>query len=100
MLKDQLEISFYNTIDASGSELLKFQSDAKSQEDMVYELFVFKKVALAWFEVKAFYQDMNDCSIKRCLSNLKSKGKLFKTKIQVTGTEGKPCYKYELKPIN
>lgn len=100
MLKDQLEISFYNTIDASGSEILKFQSDAKSQESMVLEAFN-KRSEMAWFEVQGFLPEMNRESLKRCLSVLKNKGKLLKTKVQVMGVEGKNCYRYQLiKPIN
>lgn len=96
----QTEIDFFNTINSVGSELKKFEQDAKSQEDLVFELFRLKKVAMAWFQVQGFLEDMNRESLKRSLTNLKTKGKLIKTKNKVTGTAGKPCYQYILNPIN
>lgn len=101
MLNSQIQLdfnSFHNTIESVGVERLKFESDAKSQEQLVYELYCSKKVRMAWFEVKGFLGDMNECSIKRCLTNLKTKGMLYKTGFKVLGTQGKPCYQYELKP--
>lgn len=100
MLKDQYILdfsnpSFYNTIDAKGEVLVKYEADCKSQEEMVLEVF-YKSNELAWFEVQGFLPDMNEVSLKRSLTNLKGKGKLFKTSTQVMGPSGKSCYKYKL----
>lgn len=96
----QTEIDFFNTINSVGSELKKFESDARTQEETVYSLFCEKRIAMAWFQVQSFLEDMNRESLKRSLTNLKTKGKLIKTKNKVTGTAGKPCYQYMLNPIN
>jgi hypothetical protein len=74
-----------------------FKSQAKTQEEKILELFKRELSPLAWFEVKELLsEEMNDCSIKRCLSNLKEKGELSKTEIKVNGKWGKPCYKYQI----
>lgn len=86
--------SFYNTIDEI-VRLREFEASAKSQEDMVLE--VFKKFKeLAWFQVAGFLPDMNEVSLKRSMSNLKKKGLLFKTDIKVLGIYGKNTHKYRL----
>lgn len=92
--------SFYNTVNAVGSERENLERRAKSGEQLVYELFCSKKVRMAWFEVQSFFQDMNRESLKRSLSVLKKKNKLTKTQFKVMGPEGVECYQYELKPIN
>jgi predicted transcriptional regulator len=90
---------FHATVNIDNKQLDLFEAKAQSQEDRIYELFCEVRKPLAWFEVKG-YLDFNDCSIKRCLSNLKDKGVLIKTSENVTGTFGKPCYRYELKSNN
>lgn len=91
--------SFHNTIQANEQLNISFNTAAKSQEDMVLEVFKMQKTPMAWFEVSAFIPDMNTCSLKRCLSNLSTKGFLVKDNDKskmVTGTQGKSCHKYHL----
>lgn len=89
-------VSFFNTNKESGPVLEKSHSDAKSQEDVIYELYLGKKLNMAWFEVKSFLPDFNECSIKRSITNLKNKGKLIKTTDLVMGIHGKSNHKYKL----
>lgn len=93
--KGQYEFSFHDTIDSSVEEFKKFEADAKSQDEMVLEVFK-KHSELAWFEVQAFLPEMNEVSLKRSLSNLKNKGTLSLNDELVMGTKGKPVHKYKL----
>lgn len=98
MLNTQIQLdfnSFHNTISSVGSELQKFESDAKSQDEQVLEVFK-KHSELAWFEVQSYLPDMNEVSLKRSITNLKNKGKLEKTKELVMGIYGKQTHKYKL----
>jgi hypothetical protein len=100
---------FYNTVQAQGTDLMKFKASAKSQEQSVLELFQRLQKPMAWSEVKACIGfEIDDCSLKRCLTNLatdkrdKRTGEvidpaiLVKTKELVTGPKGKPCHRYKL----
>lgn len=99
MLKDQFQINFdsyFNTTEEV-KRLPERIEKAKSGESLVHELFCFKKVRMAWFEVQSFLPDMNRESLKRSLSVLKNKEKLTRTKFKVMGPEGHECFQYELK---
>jgi len=88
---------FYNTISTKGQTLINFSSKAQSQEDLILTVFKMSLRPLAWFEVKnLLIEDMNDCSIKRSITNLKTKGILAKTSDMIQGTAGKPVHKYKL----
>lgn len=90
-------MSFYNTINAKGAQLDAFESIANTQEQKVIEVFrKHNKVSFAWFEIQNILSDIPEISIKRAITNLKTKGKLFKTSDMVTGSYGKPCHKYQL----
>ncbi len=90
-------MSHYNTTNESGQTLMNFESKAKTQERTILELFEFFVRPLAWFEVqRLLVEDMNECSIKRSLSNLKAEGKLLKTEEKAIGNTGRPSYKYKL----
>lgn len=98
---------FYNTIEAEGQVLINFESAALSQEDLVLAVFHETKRPLAWFEITFYLPEIDQCSIKRCLTNLtntrydrngmiiKTK-KLVKTGELIKGLKGKPCHKYRL----
>lgn len=88
-------MTYYNTNNCSGQLVLEFTSKNQSQEERVLELFYEVKRPLSWCEVKGFL-DFNECSIKRCLSDLKEKGKLIKEQTTVTGSFGKPVHRYKL----
>lgn len=90
---------FHNTIQTDPQLLIVFDAGAKSQEERVFEVFNTYKVAMGWFQVAAYLPDMNECSLKRSLSNLASKGKLVKDTDKskmITGLSGKPCHTYRL----
>lgn len=90
---------FFNSIQADEQLLIVFDAGAKSQEELVLEVFNAQKCALAWWQVAAYLPDMNECSLKRSLSNLASKGKLVKDTDKsrmVVGLSGKPCHVYSL----
>ena len=89
-------MSHHNTTNERGQTLLNFESKAKAQEKIILELFEFFCRPLAWHEVeKLLVEEMNECSIKRALSNLKAEGKLIKTDIKVIGKTGRPSYQYK-----
>jgi hypothetical protein len=98
---------FYNTTNAEGQALLNFESAAISQEEMVLQVYTMVKRPLAWFEVLAYMPHIDQCSLKRCLTNLTNnrydkegfivkEKKLVKTDEMITGLKGKPCHKYKL----
>lgn len=93
MLKDYSP--YYNTNEVSGQLLIQYNSEALTQEAMVLEIFV-KHKSLAWFQVQSFLPDMNSCSLKRAITNLKKKGKLVKTDELITGSAGKQVHKYRI----
>lgn len=96
-------MSFYNTIQATGEQLDLYSKKAKSQEDLVKELFyserkpmtaaeVFNKlVQLGWLSDKA-----REGSIRRCCTDLMNAGLLVKTKDMTQGNCGSPNHKYQL----
>lgn len=89
-------MSHHNTTHEKGQTLLNLESKAKAQEKIILEIFEFFCRPLAWFEVKnLLVEEMNECSLKRALSNLKSEGKLIKTDIKVIGKTGRPSYQYK-----
>ena len=90
-------MSHYNTTSEKGQTLINFESKAQNQERTILELFEFFCRPLTWFEVQRLLVDeMNECSIKRSLSNLKTQGKLIKTDEKAIGNTGRPSYKYKL----
>jgi len=90
-------MSFYNTINVSGQQLIDYEESAQTQEEQILKIFLrHSKVSFAWFEIKNILNEIPEISIKRSITNLKTKGKLIKTTDKVTGSYGKPCYKYKL----
>lgn len=98
--------SFHNTIREDGQVLIDFETQAENQEDLVLEVFKKHRTPMAWFEVGALI-NMNECSLKRALTNLCSdkvnsknelirKKVLVKTSTKVKGIHGKNCYRYAL----
>lgn len=90
-------MSYYNTTNESGQTLISFESKASNQEKTVLEVFYTYCRPLCWSEVQRLLPiNMNEISIKRSLSTLKTKGVLGKTSEKVMGIYGKPNYKYQL----
>lgn len=101
-----MRTAFHNTVKAEGQFLLDFECDARGQEATIIEVFERVRKPMAYFEVKGFV-DMNECSLKRALTNLCSdrknkaevvtrRARLMKTNMQVMGPEGKNCFRYQL----
>lgn len=89
-------MAHYNTTNERGQTLINFESKAQTQERTILELFEFFMRPLSWFEVQSLLvEEMNECSVKRSLSNLKAEGKLIKTDIKVIGKTGRPSYQYK-----
>lgn len=88
---------FYNTISVTGQTLMNFTETAISQEERVKNVYLSERRPLAWFEVKSLLPDMNDCSIKRSITNLKGRGflKIIKDEL-IQGTYGKPVHRYKM----
>lgn len=90
---------FFDTISCDPQLLIVFDAQAKTQEELVLEVFNAQQVALAWWQVAAYLPDMNECSLKRSMSNLAAKGKLVKNTDKgsmILGISGKPCHVYSL----
>lgn len=90
---------FFNTIQADNQLMLVYEADSKSQEDAVLEVMNKIKKA-AWFELKGCLEWMNESSLKRSLTNLKSAGKLTMDTDKanmVMSPSGKSCHRYILK---
>jgi hypothetical protein len=89
--------SYYNTTHLPEQVVMDFEEKAKSQEDMVIEVFQLAKKPMSWSEVSGFLPDMNEVSLKRSLTNLYNSGKLIKTNDAVLSKYNRPCYRYQLK---
>jgi len=90
--------SFHNTIQADDQLALHFEAEALTQEEKVLGVFKFLNRPLAWFEVSKMLE-MNECSLKRSITNLCSKGELVKDTQKsnmVAGPSGKACHRYQI----
>ncbi len=105
----QLEIGFYNTIKATPAEMQVYNDQANSLEGRILSLFRYHNKPMAWFQVKQLLpENTNDCSIKRCLSNLSDviryekrnkKPPMRMTEEMILGVFNKPCHKYSLNNV-
>lgn len=89
-------MTYYNSTYQQGQVLIDFTAAAQTQEDLVYELFCMKRVAMNWSEVSGFLPDVNEVSLKRSITDLKNAGKLVKTEEVALSKYGRPAYKYRL----
>lgn len=89
-------MSFYNTTKEEGQLLLLFEAKAKTLEKIVLEIYQMYQKPLTWSEVHTIIPEANQCSLKRSITNLKTSGKLEKTKEKGLSIYGKPSYKYRL----
>lgn len=90
--------NYYNTNNVSGQMLMAFDSKNSTQEALVLTIFQMAFRSLCWVEVQGLLvSEMNEVSIKRSITNLKTKGLIEKTNDKVMGKYGKPCYRYKLK---
>lgn len=87
---------YYNTTNMKGQILIEFESKSEAQKDMIYNFFKIHEVYMCWSELSKYFPDMNEVSLKRCLSDLKNEGKLVKTNEKSISKYGRPAYKYKL----
>ena len=83
-------MSFYNTIDETGEALQRSIRNARTQEEAIYALFLFKEEPLSPSMV--LDQTGLNCpitSIRRAITNLTLDGKIEKTDDFVMGSYGK-----------
>jgi len=91
---------FHNTIDATGQALIKYESEAKTQEQKILAFFQrYPNSSMTPDQVHslAFSPNVPLTSIRRGISNLTKAGLLVKTEIQKQGKYGKPNYTWKLK---
>jgi hypothetical protein len=89
-------MNYYNTTHESGQLLLQYEYKAISLERIVLELFKMQNKPLTWSDVHLIIPNVNEVSLKRSITNLKTSGHLEKTKEKGISIYGKPAYKYRL----
>lgn len=92
---------WHNTTDLYKQTLERLNGLSVSQEEKIYQLFRTVKQPMAWFQVKKYFPRMNECSLKRALSDLtKDKpnrlARLVKSSSKVDHY-GISCYQYKLR---
>lgn len=95
---NQLQIPyFYNTNKLKDPELQKRINRCKGEERQVYDLMIAQpQRGVCWFELRELLgTPINDCSAKRCLSNLKKKKYLIKTDEGAISPDKAWCHKYK-----
>ena len=92
---------YYRTVNIPDQMAIDLSVRNKSQQDRVFELFCEKKIPMSWSEVSGFLPDLNEVSLKRCLSDLSNEQRfepgdwmLKKTKDKVLSKHRHPCYRY------
>ena len=91
--------SFHNTIEATGQTLIDFEAKAKTQEEVILDLFnQYDKTDLTPDEVLLLckFENTPITSIRRAITNLTKQGKLTKTNIQRKGQYGKMTFAWKL----
>lgn len=90
--------SYHNTTNQHGQTLICFEAKAKSQEETVYEVFKTNPdKGFSWSECKQMLKsDINECSLKRSITNLKNSFKISKTNELVMSACGRPAHRYKL----
>lgn len=95
---EQIQIPFfYNTTKLKDPELQARIDRCKGEERQVYDLMIANpERGVCWFELEALLgQTINECSAKRCLSNLKKKKYLIKTDDGAISPAKAWCHKYK-----
>jgi Fe2+ or Zn2+ uptake regulation protein len=89
-------MTYYNTNNEEGANLLKSRMNTQKQEDVIYLLFN-DDVHLSPDMIKTLLvQDYPITSIRRALTNLTDKGLLKKTNEMVMGKYGKKTHTWKL----
>lgn len=90
---------FYNTNNEHPGQLTIFEAQSRSDADRVIEIFNLVKQPMAWHEVKSYYPDVHEGSLKRVLSNLsEGNSMLFKDEHnRCMGPYGKTVCRYRFR---
>lgn len=94
-----MQTSFYNTIEASGQQLIDFEQKAQTQEELILSCFKqYNKTDVTPDEVQDLLRLFNTpiTSIRRAITNLTKQGKLIKTTNQRKGRYGKMTYAWKI----
>ena len=90
-------MTYYNTNNEEGQDLLRSRMNTQKQEDVIYLLFDDNNVHLSPDMIKTLLiQDYPITSIRRALTNLTNKGLLKKTNEMVMGKYGKKTHTWKL----
>ena len=89
-------MSYYNTNDEEGQELLNSRLNARKQEDIIYLLFDNDSYFSPDMIETLLVQDYPITSIRRALTNLTNQGLLKKTDKMVMGKYGKKTHTWKL----
>jgi hypothetical protein len=92
-------MTYYNTTNLIGQDLLKEIENAKTQEDKI--LLFFKKYPLQYFSPSEIFSSVFNynvplTSVRRAITNLTNSGKLIKTDKKKQGSYGKPNFCWKL----
>jgi hypothetical protein len=89
-------MNHYNTTHESGQLLLAYEYKAIALEKVVLGIYRKQNIPLNWSEVHLIIPKVNEVSLKRSITNLKTSGHLEKTKEKGISIYGRPAYKYKL----
>jgi hypothetical protein len=89
-------MSHYNTTHESGQLLLAYEYKSIALEKVVLGIYRKYNTPLNWSEVHLIIPEVNEVSLKRSITNLKTSGHLEKTKEKGISIYGRPAYKYKL----
>ena len=91
-------MSFYNTIHAEKQMLMMFDIQAQALEIRIEEIFKgYPNDGFTWFEVKSMLEGtVHEGSVKRAITDLKTRGVVYKTDVMVLSPYKKPAHRYKL----
>ena len=98
--KYETMVSYYNTNKLTGNELKQAEQNARTQEEIILEMFQ-NKNELSASDIYKRYPKTNlfgppITSIRRAMTNLKNAGHIIKTDKLVIGMYGRPEHIYKL----
>ena len=91
---------YFNTTSYTGVQLTERVQKSASQQEQVYDVFKSVKKPMAWWEVAKYLPKMNEVSLKRSITNLKTCGCIILTNEYNTSPYGHRSKKYTLNENN
>ena len=91
-------MNYFNTTNETGQVLISFEDSAKTQDDIILELYHKTSHPMSASTVFRFleFKKWPITSIRRSITNLMNKGYLEKTKTKTNGMYNRPEYLYRL----